>query len=216
MTMKKTILLLALGSFLFTGCPKHEIIPAPVPHVELTSKFIGTINGTSVELTQNVNGYYLDALKTKVILSSPTPSYAIYSAEMKSAQSLVSVKVNLGSVYFDAGVSQDPALEVWNSFINANVTPNDPTYTVDGMDGFEVVYRDGNGAVWKSDATSPDVKFTNIVQESDATGDYSKFLCSFNCVVSRTVPDTSTPDPNDTITLTMPITDAQFTAYFKR
>jgi len=205
--MKKTILLLALGSFFLTGCPKHEIIPAPVPHVELHSEFLGTINGTSVELTQNVSGYFLEALKTKVILNSPTPSYAIYSAEMKSAESLVSIKINLGSVYFDAGVSQDPSLDVWNSFINANATPTDPAYTVGGMDGFEVVYRDGTGAIWTSDATGTDVKFTNIVQESDATGDYSKFLCTFNCTVFRTV------GPN---TYSLPITDAQFTAYFKR
>ena len=214
--MKRTILLLALGSFLLTGCPKHEIIPAPVPHVTLTSKFIGTINGTAVELTQDVDGYYLDATKTKVIMPSPTPSYAIYSADMKSAQSLVSIKVSLGSVTFDGGVSQDPAVEVWNAFFQANASPSNPLYSAGALNGFEVVYRDGTGAVWTSDPTSTNVSFTNIVQESDATGDYSKFVCTFDCIVSRVVPDTSTPNPNDTITLTLPITGATFTAYFKR
>ena len=214
--MKRTILLLALGSFFLTGCPKHEIIPAPVPHVTLTSKFIGTINGAPVELTQDVDGYYLDANKTKVILPSPTPSYAIYSADMKSAQSLVSIKVSLGSVVFDGGVSQDPAVEVWNAFFQSNASPNNPPYTAGAMNGFEVVYRDGTGAVWTSDTSGPNVAFTNIVQESDATGDYSKFVCTFDCTVSRVVPDTSTPDPNDTITLSLPITGATFTAYFKR
>lgn len=207
--MKKTILLLALGSFLFTGCPKHEVIPAPVPHVELYSEFLGTINGTNVELTQNVNGYYNEALKTKVILTSPTPSYAIYSAEMKSSQSLVAIKVNLGSVYFDAAVADDPTLEVWTSFFEANDDPDDPPYTAGAMDGFEVVYRDGTGAVWTADLTAPGntVKFTNVVQESDGTGDYVKFLCTFDCTVTRTV------GPN---TYTLLIEDAQFTGYFKR
>ena len=215
--MKRTILLLALGSFLLTGCPKHEIIPAPVPHVTLTSKFVGTINGTNVELTQDVDGYYLDATKTKVIMPSPTPSYAIYSANMLSAQSLVSIKVSLGSVIFDAAVAQDPAVETWNSFFQGNASPSNPAYSAGALNGFEVVYRDGTGAVWTSDpSSSTNVSFTNIVQESDATGDYSKFVCTFDCIVSREVPDTSTPDPNDTITLTLPITGATFTAYFKR
>lgn len=214
--MKKTILLFALGSFLLTGCPKHEIIPAPVPHVELYSEFLGDINGSQVELTQNVSGYYLDALKTKVILPSPTPSYAIYSADMKSSQSLVSIKINLGSVFFDAGVAQDPAVEVWNAFFDANESPNNPAYAVGGMNGFEVVYRDGTGAVWTSDATGTNVVFTDIVHESDATGDYTKFVCTFDCTVFRDIPDTTTPDPNDTITISLPISAAQFTAYFKR
>ncbi len=208
--MKKTILLLALGSFLFTGCPKHEIIPAPVPHVELYSEFTGTINGTNVELTQNVNGYYLEALKTKIIVPSPTPSSAIYSSELKSSQSLVSIKLNLGSVYFDAAASNgDPTVEVWNSFFTSNDYPNNPSYAAGGADGFEVVYRDGTGAIWTSDpaGSGQDVVFTDVVQESDATGDYSKFTCTFNCTLSRTVgPDT----------FYLPIEDGVFIGYFKR
>lgn len=216
--MKKTILLLTLGSFLFTGCPKHEIIPAPVPHVELTSEFLGVINGADVELHQNVNGYYLDAQKTKIIMPSPTPSSAVYSAEMKSSQTLVSIKINLGSVYFDAAIAQDPSLEVWKAFFQANDDPDNPSYTLAGADGFEVVYRDGTGAVWASDpaGSGQTVKFTNVVQESDETGDYVKFLCEFDCNVYRDVPDTSTPDPNDTITISSTIQNASFTGYFKR
>jgi len=215
--MKKTILLLALGSFLLTGCPKHEIIPAPTPEVDLTSNFLGDINGSVVELTQNVNGYYNDALKTKIILPSPAPSSAVYSAELKSGQSLVSIKVSLGSVFFDSGVAQDPALEVWKSFFLANDDPDDPNYSNAAAAGFEVVYRDGTGAVWTSDEATPGtVKFTNVVQESDGSGDYVKFTCTFDCTVFRDVPDTTTPDPNDFITISLPIQDAVFVGYFKR
>jgi len=215
--MKKTILLLALGSFLLTGCPKHEIIPAPTPHVELEADFLGTINGTPVELHQNVNGYYNDALKTKIILPSPTPSSAVYSADMKSSSSLVSIKIKLGSVYFDAAVAQDPSLQVWKDFFLANDDPDDPNYAAGGNDGFELVYRDGTGAVWTSDEAIPGtVKFTNVVQESDESGDYVKFTCTFDCNVYRDVPDDTTPDPNDFITISLPIQDAVFVGYFKR
>jgi hypothetical protein len=202
---------------LLTGCPKHEIIPAPTPHVDLDADFLGNVNGSVLELTQNVNGYYNDALKTKMILPSPAPSSAVYSAELKSSQSLVAIKVNLGSVYFDASAAQDPSLSVWKDFFMANDDPDDPSYSAGAASGFEVVYRDGTGAVWTSDESSPGtVKFTNVVQESDDTGDYMKFTCTFDCNVYRDVPDTSTPDPNDTITISLPIADAVFNGYFKR
>jgi hypothetical protein len=33
--MKKVIALFVFGSLFLAGCPKHEIIPAPTPKVEL-------------------------------------------------------------------------------------------------------------------------------------------------------------------------------------
>lgn len=209
--MKKVLFFLALGSFILTGCPEHEVIPAPTPKVDLEATFVGTINGSPVELTKKVDGYVIDANKTKVILPSPTPSYAVYSSEMKSGQSLVSIKVSLGAVTFDGGVSQDPAVEVFNNFMLSNTLPS---YSAGALAGFEVVYRDGTGNIWTSDeaSTPQDVEFTNIIQESDNTGDYSKFICTFNCMVYRSYTDIN----GDLITLSLPIQDAVFTSYFKR
>ena len=208
--MKKIILFCALGFMVATGCKKtkHEIIPAPVETVDLNAEFSGDINGAPVYLKQGVQGYFLDANKTKVILPAPQPSAAIYYADMKSGQTLVSVKVNLGSVLFDAATSSDqnPTLQQLNDFINANLTP---TYSTGGAAGFEVVYRDANGAIWTSDAAAgpQDVEFTSIVQESDATGDYFKFICTFNTTVYRTVgPDT----------FSLPIQNAVLKGWFKR
>ncbi len=214
--MKKVIALFVFGSLFLAGCPKHEIIPAPTPKVELESHFIGIVNGTQIELTQNVDGYYLDATKVKYILPSPTPSKAIYYADMKSSQTLVSIRVGLGSATFDGSASGgDPSLSVFNTFFTSNTTP---AYAAMADAGFEVVYRDGSGAVWTSDPaqTPQDVIFTNIVQESDGSGDYSKFTCTFNCNVYREIPDTSTPNPNDSITLSLPIQNAVLKAWFKR
>lgn len=213
--MKKVIALFVFGSVFLAGCPKHEIIPAPTPKVELESSFIGTINGSQVELTQNVDGYYLDATKTKYILPSPTPSKAAYYANMKSSNGLVSIRVGLGSIDFDGSASSDPSLSVFNSFFSTNTTP---VYSDQAVSGFEVVYRDGSGNVWTSDETQSgqNVIFTGIVQESDGSGDYSKFTCTFNCTVYRDTPDLSTPDPNDFITLSLPIQNGILKGWFKR
>ncbi len=213
--MKKVIALFVFGSVFLAGCPKHEIIPAPTPKVELESSFIGIVNGSQLELTQNVDGYYLDATKTKYIQPSPTPSLATYYANMKSSNTLVSIRVGLGSLQFDGSASSDPSLTAFNNFFTSNTNP---VYATGAANGFEVVYRDGSGNVWTSDATQPGqtVVFTGIVQESDGSGDYSKFTCTFECNVYRDVPDTSTPDPNDSITLSLAIEDAVLKGWFKR
>ena len=55
-TLKIFSLFLAL-SLIFSSCIEHEVIPAPVNTVDLNAAFIGFVNGTQVEFTQNVNGY---------------------------------------------------------------------------------------------------------------------------------------------------------------
>lgn len=214
--MKKIIPLFVFGSVFLAGCPKHEIIPAPTPKVELESSFIGVVNGSQLELTQNVDGYYLDALKTKFIQPSPTPSLATYYANMKSSNTLVSIRIGLGSIPFDGSANSDPSLSVFNNFFT---TTTAPTFEANAAGGFEVVYRDGAGNVWTSDPASPttqNVLFTGIVQESDGSGDYSKFTCTFNCDVYRKIPDTSTPTPGDSITLSLPMVNSVLKGWFKR
>lgn len=203
--MKKIAYLFLFGSVFLAGCPKHEIIPAPVPKVELTAHFTGVINGSSVELTQNVGGFFLQATKTKIILPPPAQSSAVYYADFKTDQSLFSLKLGLGSVLWDAAVTNDPSLTAFNDFFLANQTPN---YSDFATNGFEVTYRDGFGNIWTSLETDPGtVTFSNIEQESDATGDYSKFTCQFSCVLHRTV------GPNE---YTLAIDDATYTGWFKR
>jgi hypothetical protein len=213
--MKKVIALFVFGSVFLAGCPKHEIIPAPTPKVELEASFIGLVNGSQLELTENVDGYYLDATKTKFIQPSPTPSRATYYANMKSSNTLVSIRVSLGPIQFDGSASSDPSLSVFNSFFTSTTTP---VYSANAANGFEVVYRDGSGSVWTSDETQTpqDVVFTGIAQESDGSGDYSKFTCTFNCNVYRKIPDVGTPNPSDSVTLTLPIQNGILKGWFRR
>jgi len=212
--MKKAVFLFVFGSVFLAGCPKHEIIPAPTPKVELTGHLEGMINGTEVEFTQNVSGYAVEATKAKIILSPPNPSSAVYYAEMKSNESLVAVKIGMGSINWDASASADgPALNQFNSFFTtpANL---EPLYSNGALSGFEVTYRDGSGNIWKSEETDPnDVIFTNVIQESDGSGDYSKFKCTFSCIVRR---DQINPSPLPPTPLQMPLDNIVFEGWFQR
>ena len=169
--------------FSLESCIEHEIIPAPVPMVDLSCNFLGNINGSVLELTQNVNGYTGKSTKNLNILPAPSLSSAAYNFEMSSASSMRSIKIVLGSVQWDATAANSPDLPIFNSFHNSNTTPS---YSSTGSAGFEVSYKDANGVTWTSKQNSPNpqnVTFTGILQESDTLGDYSKFTCNFNCYV---------------------------------
>jgi hypothetical protein len=176
------IVLIALVSLL-QSCIKHEVIPAPVPAVDLSCNFLGTIDGTSIELTENVAGYAGKATKNLTILPGPAVSSAAYNFEMSSPTSMNSVKIVLGSVLWNSSVSISPDLTAFNVFHTTSVSP---VYSTSGTSGLEVSFRDGSGLIWTSKQNSKNaqnVSFTGITQESDSSGDYSKFTCNFNCYV---------------------------------
>jgi hypothetical protein len=172
----------ALG---FSSCIEHEVIPAPVPMVDLNCHFYGVINGTPLELTENVLGYTGIADKNLILLPSPSYSSAVYTFEMLSSQSAKSAKVSLGSVFWDRGVSTDPTETQFDTFHNNNLTP---AFSNGGANGFEFMYRDETGTEWFSKENSmnfQDVVFSAVSQESDTSGHYSMFTCNFDCYVYR-------------------------------
>jgi hypothetical protein len=181
--IKSGLFFLITLTFLFGSCIEHEVVPAPVQMVDLSCHFTGVINGTSLEFTENVNTYTGKATKNLSILPAPEISSASYNFEMSSVSSLKSIKIILGSVLWDASVSESPSLTTFNAF---HATTTIPNFSPLGTSGFEVSYRDDDGVVWtsKQNGASPqNVTFTGIGQESDTLGDYSKFTCMFNCYV---------------------------------
>ncbi len=210
--MKKIYLAFVLGTIFLTGCgPKHEIIPAPEPKVELDASFNGSINGTPTEIAQSINSYNLEATKTKIILPSPQLSSAVYYAELKSSATLTSIRIAMGSVAFDAGNGvNDPSTTIFRSFFTSNLTP---PYSTAAATGFEVVYRDNAGVVWTSKTADPpqSVVFSDILQEADGTGEYNKFKCTFACNLYYT----PTTGPNAGIEQVLPISNAVFIGWFK-
>lgn len=179
--MKRGIFIAGMVGLLFTSCNKHEVIPAPIPTVDLKSHFSADIDGAGIEYTENVIGYANSSVKSKIILPPPSFSSAVYFSTMSSSQVASSITVGLGSMAWDASLEADPGLTAFNQFFNDNTNP---VYSTAGSLGFEVTYRDGMGVVWKSLETSPNaqnVEFVSIKQESDESGDYSLFTCNFDC-----------------------------------
>jgi hypothetical protein len=183
--LKLALSIFVVGGMALSSCVKHEIIPEPEPLVDLDCHFQGFINGTDLELTQNVDGYTCIPEKQKTIVPSPDYSSAIYYSQMSSQTNPVFVKISMGSVMFDAVVTQDPTLTQFNAFFTNNLTP---AYSDNATAGFEVQYRDNAGNIWVSHQNSTNaqsVVFSGIKQESDVYGDYSKFTCSFSCYVYK-------------------------------
>ena len=173
-----------------SSCIKHEIIPAPVNTVDLNASFNGYINGTQVEFTQNVYGYKGIADRDAYIYASPVLSKVIYSSTIRSAYSSQAIKVNLGSLDWDAAANTEPTLTMFNDFHSSNSGIALPfkdysTLVNNSFDGIEVQYTDKNGVLWKSKESDPNQSavFTVLKQASDNTGDYSLFECTFSCKV---------------------------------
>lgn len=218
----KSILASTLVIAALASCVKHEVIPAPEPKVELVCNFTGTINGTDVEWTQNVDGFFLESSKSKFV--PPTGlSTAIYYSEIKSTDNLNSIRLNMGELSWDSGVTGDPTLSIFNGFFTANPIP---TYTLGAITtgantaGFEVEYRDANGDVWLTNDTDPNtIEFTEIVQESDKTGDYSKFVANFNCTAYHTfmyIDNLISPPDTTYVTESRAINNGVFRGWYKR
>lgn len=195
----KSLIKLFLGFGLIaaaSSCIEHEIVPPPTSTVKLDCNFTGYVNGTQVEFTQNVNNYQGNTGYETYIAPSPLPSRRVYMSEMLSANEPRSMRLKFGSLNWDVAANTEPSLTMFNDF-NLNSAANTQSYSNNAITGFEVAYTDNNSVVWLSKENNPmpqSVVFTNIKQQSDGTGDYSFFDCTFSCYVYRIDPQTSLLD----------------------
>jgi hypothetical protein len=210
----KTVAVLALGITVFS-CNKREIIPAPIPKVELKNHFIGNINGAIVELTENVNGYS-GTSGVDLIINASSMDSAVYHSIFKSSQSLQKVTVGHGSLVFDWNASERPILSAFESFFLASINQT-PPFSTSGLTGFTVSYTDGSGKEWKSNANgsypNEDVTYNSMAIESDSSGDYAKFKVSFDTYIYNTYYDNVNLVY---ITDSLLVTDAVYTGWYKR
>lgn len=188
--MKYLYILVAI--LFLTACKKEEVepqvqntepTPPPAPIIELNCHFIADINGANYEITQNVNGYNGLSLDSLYLVPSPSLSEAVYHFRMSSTSSAARIEIKHGSILFDYATTSSPTLNQFNNFF-ANDTI--PSYSSDGISGFEVVFTDNLGAEWKSNPTSVNpqtVQMQNVLSESGSNGDFVKFDCAFNCYV---------------------------------
>lgn len=218
--MRKNLLFLQLFAFFFVinSCIKHEVIPPPTATVDLNCNFVGYVNGTQTELTQNVLGYNAKPENVNYIYAAPLQSRMIYTSEIKSSYQSQSFKISLGSHLWDATVSSQPTLTMFNDFHSSNsgiaIPFKDFSTMVNAnpaVVGIQVEYTDNNGVLWKSKETDPGqiANFTILNQDSDNTGDYSIFECTFSCLVW-------TYDVQLAQDVSIPISNAKFRGWFRR
>ena len=213
MRLNRFFYLLFSGLILFS-CIKHEVIPAPEHSVDLQYSFTATIdNDSTVSLSSDNFNYICLPTQEKNLVSPPQLSTAIYYSNISSNSSSESIQIGLGDIRWDQSTGEDPALSTFNSFFTSS-TNAFPPYNDNCSPGFRVIYTDSLGSIYSSKADSTtfkSVKFSNIRQDSDATGDYSKFTCSFDCYVyydSGTTPQAG----KDSLKIQM----GKFKGYFKR
>ncbi|MEJ6505159.1 MAG: hypothetical protein QNK70_02800 [Crocinitomicaceae bacterium] len=179
-------------TILMSSCIDHEVIPAPVNTVDLNSAFIGFVNGTQVEFTQNVLGYGAQSVNTEDINPAPAPSKMTYGTKIKSIYNPQAIRLKFGTLDWDVSQNNYPTVSMFNDWLNTE--SNTPVLFSDqGLDGIEIEYIDNNGISWVTRQSDPGQSgtFTINAQESDNTGDYSLFECTFNCLVWRINPQTN-------------------------
>jgi hypothetical protein len=184
MRLNKIFCLISSGLVLFS-CVKHEVIPAPEHTVDLTYSFSGVVDNDTISLSADNLDYTCLPTQEKNLVSPPLLSSAIYYSRISSTLSTQSIQIGLGEIQWDRTSGDDPVLSTFNTFFTG-VSNAFPSYNDNCSSGFKVIYTDELGSVYTSRADSStykDVKFSNIRQDSDATGDYSKFTSTFNCYV---------------------------------
>jgi len=208
-TIKPFTLLLSLG-LIFSACIEHEVIPKPETSVDLNCAFIGFVNGTQVQFTQNVNGYGAVAMNAEDINPSPTPSHMTYGSKIKSIYNDQAIRVKFGTLDWDVSQNSYPTVSMFNDWLN--VWANTPvSFSDQGLTGIEIEYTDNNGVAWVSRESDPGQIATFVInkQESDNTGDYSLFECTFSCLVWRINPQTNVDE-------SINIENGKITSWFKK
>jgi hypothetical protein len=210
MRILKPLTFIVSISLLFSACIEHEVIPPPVNTVDLNCAFVGFVNGTQVEFTQNVNGYGAVSMNTEDINPSPTPSHITYGSKIKSIFNDQAIRVKFGTLDWDVSQNSYPTVSMFNDWLN--VWANTPvSFSDQGLNGIEIEYTDNNGVSWVSRESDPGQTATFVIknQESDNTGDYSLFECTFSCLVWRINPQTNL---NESVN----IENGKITSWFKK
>lgn len=216
--MKRSHFLIAgIIGLSLASCIKHEVIPAPEPTVDLDASFEGNIGGQFTEYTEFVGGY--EGVSDIAIQSSGGTSHAQYTFGLISTQNSAMVRIGLGSISWSSALgTYRPELNLFNNFFLGNTSP---AYSNSALNGFEVVYRTQNDSIYVSRETSPfaqTVEFlpSSIVQGSDSSGDYSKFICKFSCYVYNDWVDMSGGAPGVQMTDSILISNAIYEGWFQR
>ena len=176
--IKKLYFLLTIGGLAaFTACTDHEIVPPPVPLVDLNCECSATINDSSVT--------YIDSCSyssEKNIVSGGI-SNARYQTRIWTEGIPGGLQIEMRSLTWSDDGSNNPTLAEWKTFFMDNTTP-DYSGGV-SHNGVYIEWTDLNGNVWKSDTSASicveSFVYNTLIQESDTTGKYMQFDATFDC-----------------------------------
>lgn len=173
--MKKTILAGAVvGLALITACTEHEVIPPPVPLVDLDCLCEGTITNQTGDSSVTYNDTCTFS-STKTI-NTGSLSEAQYKTQQWNASMNGGFDVEMRSLYWNDDGSNNPTSSDWQAFFNGNLNPAYAESPIE--DGILLRWTDPNGRVWTSDTGSvclSNFTFNLFTYDSDTTGEYMEF-----------------------------------------
>lgn len=181
--MRKLFILCGFaGLAALNSCTDHEVIPPPVPLVDLNCEcdiMVGDTNYVYDDLC--------DYWSTKNIVSDGGVSSAQYIVDLSEETVPGNLEVEIRSINWIDGGTNNPTLEEWKTFFMDNPTPG---YSDNlGHNGIEIRWTDPYGELWVSDtAAAPCFRnfvFNTLIQESDTLGDWMQFDASLDCRMIR-------------------------------
>ncbi len=158
------------------ACEDHEVIPPPVPMIDLLCECTALIDDSLVGYSDTCTYF---SSKT---IGTPGISDAQYYTYVEEADGQEGMELGIFSIEWTDDGSNKPTLDAWVNFFNANTNPVYYPELVDPADYVKLVWTDSEGSIWTGDSSTTcltDFVFTSFVQESDTTGDYMTFEASF-------------------------------------
>jgi hypothetical protein len=175
--MRKLLILSGVvGLVSLVACEDHEIIPPPVPIVDLKCACDAVINDSAVQYTDTCRYQ-----STKQIVSGGL-SKASYLTTIQQDNLTQGMKIEIGFLEWNDDGSNTPSLEQWQTYFDNNMEPDYATGTI--VNGVHVSWTDKQNKIWVSDTGGicfSDFEFVSMIQDSDTTGTYMLFEASFNC-----------------------------------
>ncbi|MCG8576971.1 MAG: hypothetical protein MI810_18975 [Flavobacteriales bacterium] len=169
-----------IGAVAIVSCEDHEVIPPPVPMVDLNCECDAIINDSTVSYSDTCT---YASVKT---IGTPGTSDAEYFTTVwnEGVGGGQNMELEMRSISWIDNGNNKPTLNEWQAFFNDNT---EPAYSTAPADlGVVLRWTDPNNKVWVSDSSTVCVsnfEFTQLVQESDTTGQYMKFQAEFSCVM---------------------------------
>ncbi|MFT5819611.1 MAG: hypothetical protein ACI8ZM_000836 [Crocinitomix sp.] len=169
------------GLAALSSCTDHEVIPPPVPLVDLNCECEADIGDSTATVTYTDSCYY-QSFKSIV---TEGVSNARYMTSVEDEDVPGGLEIEIRSINWTDDGTNNPSLEEWKTFLNDNANPNYSDNA--GHMGVAVRWIDPNGQTWASDTTASicleSFVFNTLIQESDTTGKYMQFDATFNCTL---------------------------------